>query len=683
MKSRLLVLAVMATMPALAQSNSEQTVLTIDDKTVSIGEFERLYMKNNTQATFDSASLADYMKLFIDYKLKVAEAEQLGMDTTQEFRDEFDNYCAQLEKPYFTDSKVDDSLAYEAYEHMKWDVRASHILIKCGPNASAADTSEAYKRIEGIRKRALKGEDFSKLALETSEDQSVSRNKGDLGFFTAFSMIYEFEKMAYSTKVGDISPIFRTRFGYHILKVTDRRQNPGQIRAAHILVRVEPKGDESQQKTASDKIKMISDSLAAGADWAKTVSRYSEDRSTRTRQGDLQWFSTGTMVSEFETAAFALKNIGDISEPVKTSYGWHIIKLLDKKPINSYENIQEQIRKRLSRDIRSQMAQKAVIERLKREYKFTEDKAAYDEFVCTVDTSVWTGTWNADRAKNLNKAIFTIADTVKFTQHDYAELLSHRGPVQKKIPVEIMLKDDYEKLVENSIMNYERKQLANKYPEFNYLRTEYHDGILLFALMDKMVWTKASTDSAGLEKFYEANKQNYMWGDRMEIAICVYNEKAFSGADKKKADAKIVAAMKAGAKNGDYETKIKDAIQKMGVHPDSIGIGGIVKKYTIVDGKDTDVNGHSIDVKYCDVDGTKINEKDWGKNKSKIANIGGRTYIYYLVKRLPPMPKTLDECRGTVIADYQTQLEADWQDLLRSKHTVRIDESVLNSIIKR
>ena len=501
----------MAAMPALAQNSGEQTVLTLDNKAVSIGEFERLYMKNNTQATFDSASIAEYMQLFTDYKLKVAEAEQLGMDTTKEFRDEFDGYCAQLEKPYFTDSRVDDSLAREAYEHMQWDVRASHILINCKPDASAADTLKAYKRIENIRKRALKGEDFAKLARENSDDPSVGRNNGNLGFFTAFQMIYEFEKMAYSTKVGDVSPIFRTQFGYHILKVTNKRPNIGTTTVAHIMVKVDSTADEATKKAAEAKINMIADSLAAGANWGQMVKRYSDDKSTRKRQGTLPPFSTGTMVEAFETSSFALKNVGDISEPIHTSYGWHIIRLIDKKPVASYEDSYDKIKDNLSHDTRSQIAHTAVIERLKKEYHFTEDLAAFHEFVNAVDTSVWNGNWDSKKARNLNKTIFTIADSVKFTQQDYAKLLSNRDPVQNKIPVEIMLKDDYKDIVEKSIMDFERTQLPHKYPEFKYLQTEYHDGILLFALMDKMVWTKASTDTAGLEQFYEANKQNYMW----------------------------------------------------------------------------------------------------------------------------------------------------------------------------
>ncbi len=683
MRLSILTLALAAALQANAQTDGNQTILTIDNKNISREEFQRLYMKNNTEVTFDSASLADYMRLFIDYKLKVIEAEGLGMDTTPEFIREFSDYCAQLEKPYLTDASVDDSLAREAYEHMKWDVRASHILIKCSENASAADTLKAYKRAQDIRKRALK-EDFNKLARETSEDPSAVRNGGDLGYFTAFSMIYDFEKVAYAIEVGAVSQVFRTRFGYHIIKVFDRRPNPGEFRVSQILVSVPQNADDATVNAKHSLAQTIADSLTAGADWSQMVQRYSDDRSTKQKDGDLQWFSTGVMVPDYENAVFNLKNIGDISAPVRTSYGWHIIKLLGKKPVGSYESMQEEIKQKLSRDVRNQFAQRAVIERLKHDYKFTEDKTALNEFISCVDTTVWYGQWNADKAKGLNKTIFTIADTIKFSQQDYAKIVAELGSMKKKTPIEVLMANDYKKRVDNSILDFERTQLPRKYPEFKYLLQEYHDGILIFALMDKMVWSKASTDSAGLANFYEANKDRYMWGDRAEVAICSYKFRDdFTPGAAKQIGIKIVSALKAGTKKGDYETQIKAALQKLGVTPDSVDMKLTVKPYNIVDGKTED---GAAAAKYCDINGTKIDMNAWGKSKSKIIDggriSGERTEVLYFVKQVPPTPKTLDECRGAAIADYQDVLEKEWVAELRAKHTVKINEKVFNSLIK-
>ncbi|MBO7478440.1 MAG: peptidylprolyl isomerase [Salinivirgaceae bacterium] len=681
MRLSILTLALASAMSAMAQPDDNQTILTIDNKTISCYEFKRLYMKNNTEAAFDSASLAEYMQLFIDYKLKVFEGEALGMDTTPSFAREFGDYIVELEKPYLTDASVDDSLAREAYEHMHWDIRASHILIRCTENASAADTLKAYKRAQNIHKRALK-EDFNKLARETSEDPSAAQNGGDLGYFTAFSMIYDFERMAYATKVGAVSPIFRTRYGYHILKVFDRRPNPGEIRASQIMIVIPQNADDAAVKAAHDKAQLIADSLNAGADWTKMVLRHSEDRSTNQKDGDLGWFGTGVMVADYENAAFGLKNIGDISAPVRTPNGWHIIKLTGRKPIDSFENLQEDLKKKLSNDARSQMAHKAVIERFKREYKFVEDKAALIEFINCVDSTAWDGKWSIDKAKGLNKNIFTIDDTIQFSQQRFAGLVySNQIAVRKRIPIDVQLRKDYARIVEYIITAYARKELPKKYPELKYLKTEYHDGILIFALMDKMVWNKASTDSAGLASFYEANKERYMWGDRAEVAICSYKGDAITGSIVKIVVAKLEAALKAGVKKGNYTEQSKAALQKLGINPDSVDMQVTVKNYNIVDGKDAGLEGDAANAKYCDIDGTKIDMNAWDRNKFKI-HYGKRTEVLYLVKQVPPMPKTLDECRGTAIADYQDALEKEWVAQLRAKHTVKINEKVFNSLIK-
>ena len=664
MRLSILTLALASAMSAMAQPDDNQTILTIDNKNISCDEFQRLYIKNNAGAAFDSASLAEYMQLFIDYKLKVFEGEALGMDTTQEFLNEFNEYNTQLEKPYLTDASIDDSLAREAYEHMKWDIRASHILIRCPETASAADSLAAYNRAQNIRKLALK-EDFAKLAREASEDPSASRNGGDLGYFTAFSMIYEFEKMAYNTEVGAVSPVFRTRYGYHIIKVFDRRPNPSQIRASHIMVKLPKNPDDAAVKAAYDKAQMIADSISAGADWGEMVQRHSEDRTTNQMEGDLQWFSTGVMVAEFEDAVFKMKNIGDISAPVRTQYGWHIIKLTDRDPIESFESLQEQIKRKLSRDTRSKLAQKIVVDRLKRKYKFTEDKSALNELISRIDTTVWHGKWSADKAKGLDKTIFTINDTIRFTQQQYADIVAKRDAMQKKIPIEILIKNDYNQLVEQTILNYERKQLIREHPDFRYLQTEYHDGILIFSLMDKMVWSKASTDSVGLARFHEANKERYMWGERVEAVLVTYNESivAQSKTTAEKLNSTIASAIKKAAKTGDYLSAVKATVNKAGINDSVMEL----KVGPRILSKGDDAN---------------IDNMEWKLGTTKTVSKNGTTALFCIARTLPPMPKTLDECRGTAIADYQDALEKEWIAQLRAKHTVKIDEKVFNSLIK-
>lgn len=665
MKKTLLALSMAITMPIFAQNADDQVLLTVGDSKVTRGEFERIYQKNNDGASFDSASLNDYMKLFIDYKLKVVEAESLGLDTTESFKSELNGYRSQLEKPFFTDEHVDDSLFHEAYEHMQWCLRASHILIRCDEGASPADTLKAYKRAVAIRDRAVKGEDFATLARNNSDDPSAVNNGGDLGYFTAFAMIYDFEKPAYATAVGSVSPVFRTQFGYHFVKVFDKKENPGQVQVSQILIRVAQNADDNTRKIASDKAKMIVDSLRIGADWATMVARYTDDKSSIQANGTLSWFGVGTTVAEFENASFALQNPGDISDPVQSVYGWHIIKLVGKRPIGTYENTLATIRNRMSRDARSKLASKAVLDRLKKEYKFKQDDKAYEEFVSLVDTSMLSGNWTADKAKGYNKTIFSFADTVSFSQADFAELVASRGALRTQSSVGAILKNDYERIVQSYVFNYERERLADKYSDFRYLLQEYHDGIILFSLTDQMVWSKAVADTAGLEQYYQAHKQENMWGPRVEVVTLSYDKKSMTDANivLDNANKAVLSAMKKSVKGGNYKDNISMALAKMGVNDSILAAKGNVKAYS--------KNDNPV-----------VGSMQWKSGAQKIVDEGERISIYYVTKTLNPMAKTLEECKGVMITGYQNQLETEWMEQLRAKYKVNVDEAVLKSMVK-
>lgn len=665
MKKTLLALSLALSMPVFAQNADEQVLLTVGDRKVTRCEFERIYQKNNDNASFDSASLSDYMKLFIDYKLKVVEAESLGLDTTMSFKSELNGYRSKLEKPFFTDERVDDSLFHEAYDHLQWCLRASHILIECNEETLPADTLKAYKRAVELRNRAVKGEDFATLAQKYSEDPTAVSNSGDLGYFTAFTMVYDFEKQAYKTEVGAVTPVFRTRFGYHILKVYDKKTNPGQVHVAQILIRVEPDADETARKIAAEKAKLVADSLKAGADWQTMLARYTYNKNSISNGGVLSWIGVGSTVDEFENASFALENIGDISDPVLTQYGWHIIKLLEKKPVDTYEKSLSTIRNRMSRDARSQMAGKAVLERLKKEYNFVQNDKALEEFINLVDTSIWSGKWSADKANGYNKPIFTVADTVVFTQADFAEIVASRGAIPTRNTVESILKNDYERIVQSCVFNYERERLADKYPDFKYLMQEYHDGIILFSLTDQMVWSKAATDSAGLEQYYQAHKNENMWGPRVEIVSLSYGKKAAQDANivVDNANKAFLSAMKKSIKNGNFKDNILNAMVKMGVNDSILSASCSVKTFS--------KNDNAV-----------VDSMQWKPGVQKIVDDGKNNTIYFVSKTLEPAPKTLEECRGVMISGYQTVLETQWMEQLRAKYKVSVDENVLKSMIK-
>ena len=310
------------------------------------------------------------MELFIRFKLKVQAAEALGMDTVATFQRELAGYRSQLARPYMTNNDLLQDLVLQAWERKQEEVHARHILVSCGSEASASDTLKAWKRANALRTRITNGEDFDAVARSKggSDDPSVKDNGGDLGWFTAFQMLYPFEEAAFTTEIGGISNLVRTRYGYHVIEVTGRREARGEIRAAHIMIRLK-KGSDADASTKSEaKIGQIYDLLQKGIPWDELALKMSEDASSASKGGELPWFGTGKMIEAFEDAAFGLTEDGQISEPVETSYGWHIIKRLEYRAPASFEASKREIEKKVSRDSRSELTRASFIENLKAEY---------------------------------------------------------------------------------------------------------------------------------------------------------------------------------------------------------------------------------------------------------------------------------------------------------------------------
>ena len=649
-----LLLTVCSLSALLAQEPSNKVLMTIDGKEVTLDEFERIYTKNNQQPAYDKASLDEYMQLFINFKLKVMEAEALGMDTLQSFITELKGYRSQLEKPYFTDETADEELINEAYERMKWNIRASHILIKCGEDALPADTLAAWNEISKIRKSALKGEDFGQLAVSNSQDPSAERNKGDLGYFTAFSMVYPFESGAYNTPVGGISEIVRSKFGYHIIKVVDKKPDPGQVKVAH-LMRAVPQGSGVEKDQAEkEKIDALYDSIVAGANFDRMVRQYSDDRGTSQKGGELPFFGLRQMVPEFEQAAFELKEIGQVSKPIKTAYGWHIIKLLETKPVGTFEEMKPTIKNKMSKDIRAQKGKQRVMARLKQEYQVKTDPNTMELFYQLIDSTIYKGQWDGNKANGLNQVMFTIADTNKYTQMDFAMSMNMDGLRRVNKPLRLIADEEFNRFLEQSLTNFEKTRLEAKYPDFKNLMQEYHDGILLFNLTDKLVWTKAVDDTLGLEKFYQENKNNYMWGNRVDATIYTFNKKEMESKVSK-------LAAKVAKKNLDPSKEVAQLI---------------------ANAKDTTLTLTANRAKFSKGDNTWVDATEWKAGTIYKTDNNGSTVLVYFHAMVAPEPKKLNEAKGLITADYQNYLEKNWLASLREKYKIDIHQEVFDSIVK-
>ncbi|MDY0315447.1 MAG: peptidylprolyl isomerase [Bacteroidales bacterium] len=630
-----------------------KVLLEIDNEKITADEFLHIYKKNNTNSNAMTVqAMEDYLDLFINFKLKVHEAEILGFDTLKSFKNELAGYRGQLAQPYLTDKKVEEDILAESYERMKWDVEVSHILIKCEQNASEKDTLKAWNKINEVYKKLNKGENFEKLVENYSEDEGSLKTKGSLGYRTVFNLVYEFESVMYETKVGDFSKPFRSRFGYHILKVTDKRPAKGKYKVAHIMM-ITPEGSSSNLKQkAENKITEVYEKALAGEDFAKLAEEYSEDRRTAVDGGLIGWVSIGgRMIKEFEDAVFGLENIGDISPVLKTNYGFHVIKLLDKEEIKDFDEIKNDLKGLISNTARTSKSRDAIVTTLKNEYNAKTNDENVKEFYNIVTDSIFHGSWIVDENLKLDKPILTFANQTK-TQEDFVNYLMKFNRKQSPQDIKIFVDKAFNNFISKMILMYEEDILEDKYIDFKYLIKEYHDGILLFELTDKFVWSKAIIDTAGLDNFYQKNKNDYMWDYRYEVKV--YECK----------DAKVLkSAAKLFNKN-----KNEDFILSKLNKKDSSAL--IIKESEFAEKAVKPLVDSKI---------KEFNITETAGLKKIVANNEDNTIT--IINVHAPEVKTLNEAKGIITADYQNYLEKEWIKTLRNKYKIVVHKDVLKTLV--
>lgn len=652
---------VFAVSNAISQKSTGKKVLvTIGDEKVTASEFTKVYEKNNAQTDlYNEDAVREYLDLYINFKLKVLEAEALMMDTVVSFKTELAGYRDQLAIPYFVDETVNESLLEEAYNHLNKDIRASHILIMVDENAIPEDTLKAYNKISKIHKEVTTGKDFAEAAVEYSDDPSArdreaipnkqrfrAGNKGDLGYFTVFNMVYPFENAAYNTGINEISPIVRTKYGYHIIKVTDIKDAMGYAEVAHIFVALRPEASTEDSIRKVEKINNIYSKIQDGLSFEDAVAEYSEDRGSIKNQGKLSKFSCNRVVPEFVKIVDNLE-IDDVSEPVKTAYGFHIIKLINVEKPGTLEEESARLKERLTKDQRSRKSEDVVIAKIKIENKFKIYPEAITEIINAIDTSVLNKRFVADPLIGMTLPVMKLRKE-KYTQYDFARFVQTNQRIQDNIDKDVYLNQLFTNFENENCINFMDKNLEDQYPEFKELVQEYHDGILLFNLTDDKIWTKAVKDTVGLQEYFFNNGDDYNWGERVNATV--YELKDNTVLDK------VSLIIEQNDNDGDIAKALDDdSIRSVQILPDVFEKG---------------------DDKYVDM-------VDWKIGISGPINSDVEELIVFvkISEIIPPRAKKLDEARGHVTADYQAFLEKEWIEQLKKKYPVRMNKEVLDLII--
>ncbi|MFH4964359.1 peptidylprolyl isomerase [Gaetbulibacter sp. M235] len=625
-----------------AQKSIDEVLFTINEEPVYTSEFIRVYNKNLDLVQDESQKNVDeYLNLFTNYKLKIKEANALELQKKQSYISELDSYKKQLAKNFITDNKVTDALVEEAYDRVSYEVKANHILVRLPENASPEDTLVAYNNILKIRERAI-NEGFEKVMKEVHNGQTLFGE--ELGYFSGFRMVYAFENAAYNTPIGDISQPFRTRFGYHIVKVYDKRKSRGEVTIAHIMVKSKP--EDSISDSAEARINDIYKKISQGEDFESLARQFSEDASTANKGGLLPPFTAGQLSSQvFEDTAFGLEHIGDISKPIKTQYGWHILKLYDKKPVQPFLDMKPELEMKVKRDERSRLIDDALVSKLKEHYHVSNEQPALKYFSSILNNDYFKRSWTLPIDFKGEKPLVKIGDK-QFTYQDFGDyLIKNQRSVQGKSPFDNIVSTQYEAFLDSNLMQYKEDHLEEENKDYANIIQEYRDGLLLFDLMESTIWNASRTDSVAIKNYYNDHKSSYMWPERVHAVV---------------ASSSNESVLKKSAKLLEKGTDPEAIKTKLNINNEV----NVIFTSGLMDAKDQALPSNF----------------EFKKGVSKIYKHNDGFVVVQVKDIYPIAQKLFDEAKGNVVGDYQTYKENIWMQDLRDKYKVVVNQEALNHV---
>ncbi len=628
----------------------DPVLFTVGETPIHVSEFKYIYAKTNTkEADFSKKSLEEYLELYKNFKLKVQKAKEMKLDLVPALKQELAGYRRQLSSSYLIDKQVKEKLLREAYERKKEDVAISHILIPVKPTDNDDAVLRALKQAKMVKDKLDAGESFESMAAKFSGDQYTAKSGGKMGFINALlpNGFYDMETAAYETPVGKYSNPVRTNLGYHIVKVNSRRPAIGTIEVAQILVRV-PKGKDAS--TVKAKIDQAYAALESGVIWDSVVGQFSEDEKTKKRGGQLGFWKLNSTAPNLLETAFAIPKDGGYSKPVLSSAGWHILKRISKPSFQDYDVEKGRLQAQVERDGRFQEARTAFLTKVKNEANYKVNQRVWEAFLEGLDKDFNTYKWKAPKPSS--EILFELGgkETSLGSFTDFlARNARFRATFGRRNPPKRVAEDLLQQFSDAEVLEYEKSQLERKYPDFKALMREYQEGILLFEITKSEVWDKASKDTLGLKQYYEENKAKYKYEER--ATVVEYNLKTQSTKLLKKA--RKTATKKTAS-------KVAEKINKKG------------KLLTFSE--------KVLDKKRLNQLGIKNLKK--GAISSNQLNDDNSTTFYVVREVIAPRQKSLKEAKGFVVADYQGQLEQEWIDTLRKEYTIKVNQEVLQSLVK-
>ena len=626
-----------------------QPLFTYGAKPVSKEEFLKAYNKNNTYEKSDEKALREYLDLYTKFKLKVQAAYDMKLDTLPSQIAELQSFRSQLIQNYLNDESSVNAMIDEAFLRSQKDVRISHIFIPAVETDSAETIKKAKQKIDAAYKQLQAGKDFGEVAINYSADPTVKSNKGDIGYITLFSLPYELETLAYNTPVGKFSTPFHGKNGFHIFKKTAERKALGKIKVAQVLLNIPADADEATRQDFKRRADSIYDAATKGADFGALAAAYSGDNFSFQTKGELPEFGPGRYEAGFEKAAFALSRDNQISQPILTEYGYHIIKRIHHTPIPTDKNNKEylaQLKEQVVNDDRIEVSKRIMQQKILKVVGYK--KGIYNA------ADLWAYTDSVVRDKPVPPKTSIRPNTVLFsftkqsiTVNDWIAFRRSTDDVDRvtagKTSVELL---NY--YADIAATEYYKNHLESFNKDFAFQMKEFKEGNLLFEVMQRNVWDKAATDSIGLKNYFNTHKNNYWWENSVSGIL-------FTAANEKTAN--------------DVLLKLKATISDW---------------RAITEGYEGNViadSGRFETVQLALLSDYKFSPKTFTpvlKNQSDTS-----ASFAYVMEYFPQRtPRNFEEARGYVINDYQIFLEQQWIDQLKKKYPIKINETVFRSLLR-
>lgn len=631
-----------------AWAAKDPVLMTINNKKVTVSEFEYLYKKNLEQQVAQE-SLDEYVERFINYKLKVAEAERLGYDTLPRIINELNGYKSDILTPFLVDTELQEQLVNEAYERMLTDVDVSHLMLARG--RTKAEDDQQIAMMDSLRTCILNGENFNDLVMKYSIDRSKVNNKGEYGFICSGVFPYQFEKTVYDTPVGELSKPFVTDYGVHMVRVNGTRPNDGGVEVSHILVLfTRERGVEvtdSMKVLAKSKIDSIYTCLQRGESFEDLAKKYSDDTRSARNGGKLQPFGRGYMVKPFEDAAFSLAD-GEISEPVETIFGYHIIKKHSSKPVGTFEECRPAIEQKIRNDERSMMPINSKTDQILAEQNYKKNDKLHDYLMKELKKhGGFDSTFVTDVVAKSNFTMFTYSDNQKSPLSNMVKLLNPKAKYASNEIAAAEIEANVDRIARQEILKYYSDNLIDLNPDYRNLMNEYRDGTLLFEVMNNEVWKKAKSDDKALIQRFNENPGKYQW------------------------DAPHFKGIMVCAKNDSILNEVKNAMSQLASLPEDTITTKLNKKFgqNIKMVRVISKKGENEMVDYIAFGGPKVESAYKG-------------YPIYekLLGRIINQPEEMADVKGMVSSDYQDALEQQWVEELHKKFKVNVDQKVLKQL---